>query len=304
MYNNLKIRSPWAQMALFLGAFGATFFFFAIALLLIKGGNAAQAPDLGNPQVLAGQKFMQAAWTIILFGLPSLVYALASFREKPLRELGFRPATLTSFYLLAIVLLAVATPLEGWLGMLNRRIPLPGSLVDLERTTDKQVMAYLKVRSPLDIVINLLIMAVLPAIFEELCFRGVVQRILIQAFGHPWGGIIVAAALFSAFHMQFQGFLPRMMLGVLLGVAYWYSGSLWPSIFAHMFYNGIQVVIASYYPKMVDDNPSVPALLGAGSLVLVVGLVGLMRRQSTVTYDKVYGLRTDDLFEFEDKGNS
>ena len=275
-------------MALFLGAFGATFFFFAIALLLVKGGNAAQAPDLSNPQVLAGQKFMQAAWTVILFGLPSLIYALASFRQRPLQELGLRRATMTSFYILAIVLLAVATPLEGWLGMLNRRIPLPGSLVDLEKTTDKQVMAYLKVRSPLDIVINLLIMAVLPAIFEELCFRGVVQRILIQAFNHPWVGIIVAAALFSAFHMQFQGFLPRMMLGILLGAAYWYSGSLWPSILAHMFYNGIQVIIASYYPKMVDDNPSVPALLGVGSLILVVGLLGLMRRQSTTSYEGMY----------------
>lgn len=302
MYNNLKIRSPWAQMALFLGVFGATFFFFAIALLLAKGGNAVQTPDLSNPQVLAGQKFMQAAWTVFLFGLPSVVYALATFREKPLQELGFRRATMASFYILAIVLLAVATPLEGWLGMLNRRIPLPGSLVDLEKTTDKQVMAYLKVRSPLDIIINLLIMAVLPAIFEELCFRGVVQRILIQAFGHPWAGIIVAAALFSAFHMQFQGFLPRMMLGILLGAAYWYSGSLWTSIFAHMFYNGIQVIIASYYPKMIDDNPSVPAFMGVGSLVLVVGLVGLMHRKSTASYDDVYGLRTDDLFE--DNSNS
>jgi len=231
---------------------------------------------------------MQAAWTVILFGLPSLIYALASFRKKPLQELGLRPATMTSFYILAIVLLAVAIPLEGWLGMLNKRIPLPGSLVDLEKTTDKQVMAYLKVRSPMDIVINLLIMAVLPAIFEELCFRGVIQRILIQAFSHPWVGIIVAAALFSAFHMQFQGFLPRMMLGVLLGAAYWYSGSLWPSILAHMFYNGIQVIIASYYPKMVDDNPSVPALLGMGSLILVVGLLGLMRRQSTTSYEEMY----------------
>jgi hypothetical protein len=55
-----------------------------------------------------------------------------------------------------------------------------------------------------------------------------------------------------------------------------------------MFYNGIQVIIASYYPKMVDDNPSVPALLGVGSLILVVGLLGLMRRQSTTSYEGMY----------------
>ena len=287
MYNNLKIRSPWAQMAIFMLSLGGVFILVAaIIQLTLQSGSAA--PDLSNPQVLALQKLMQALWTICLFGLPSLIYARATFRERPLYELGLRPAQNTSFYILAIVLLVLAFPLEGWLGVLNRKIPLPPSMIELEKATDKQVMAYLKVRSPLDIVINLLIMAVLPAIFEELCFRGVIQRILIQVFGNPWGGIIVAAALFSAFHMQFQGFLPRMMLGILLGAAFWYSGSLWTAIFAHMFYNGIQVIVASYYPKMVDENPSVPAWLGLGSLVLVVGLLGLIRRQSTASYEQVY----------------
>jgi membrane protease YdiL (CAAX protease family) len=79
-----------------------------------------------------------------------------------------------------------------------------------------------------------------------------------------------------------------MMLGILLGAAYWYSGSLWTPILGHFFFNGIQVVAASYYPKMMNDDPSVPVYAGLISLIIVVALLSVMRRQSGVTYDNVY----------------
>jgi membrane protease YdiL (CAAX protease family) len=88
--------------------------------------------------------------------------------------------------------------------------------------------------------------------------------------------------------MQFAGFLPRMFLGMILGAIYWYSGSLWTNILAHFFFNGTQVLIAAWYPAAISENPNVPIYSVVISLVIVVGLLIYMRRQSTVTFAQVY----------------
>ena len=294
MSNNLKIHSPWSQLALFMGLLGLSLILGVVgasAIVLAKTGISAaggQPIDLNDPGLIPAKKLAQAFSTVIIFGFPALFYARQTFRSQPLRSLGLRPVEKPIFYVLGIVLLLAAFPLEGWLGTLNKQISLPGWMIRMEKDSDRQISAFLQIHSSFDIVINLFIVAFLPAVFEELCFRGTLQRILINIFKNPWIGIIVTGAFFSAFHMQFQGFLPRMMLGILLGAAFWYSGSLWTSIFAHFFFNGIQVIAASYYPKLMNENPSIPAYAGLISLVIVLGLLGLMRGQSTVTYEKVY----------------
>src|SRR6185437_12602132 len=133
-----------------------------------------------------------------------------------------------------------------------------------------------------DLYINLLVVAIIPAMFEEICFRGALQRIMIYLFKNHWAGIIVTGILFSAFHLQFQGFLPRMFLGILLGAAYWYSGSLWTAILAHAFFNGIQVIMVSQNPRMVNETPVVPWYLVLASMVLVIGILVYMRKRSTL----------------------
>ena len=291
MSNNLKIRSPWSQLALFMGLLGLSLILGvmgASAIILAKTGLSAGHIDMNDPGLLPAKKLAQAFSTIVIFGIPAFIYSRKTFYAEPLRSLGLRPAEKSVFYVLGVMLLLVAFPLEGWLMMVNKQVPLPGWMIRMEKDNDQQVVAFLQLHSSFDIVINLFVIALLPAIFEELCFRGALQRILIGAFKSPWLGIIVAGAFFSAFHMQFQGFLPRMMLGILMGAAFWYSGSLWTSIIAHFFFNGIQVAAASYYPKMMNDNPSVPFYAALISLVIVVALLSVMRRQSGVTYDKVY----------------
>jgi membrane protease YdiL (CAAX protease family) len=276
-YNNLRYSSPWMQLAIFLGMLGIAFF--AILVFTIIVGLLPI-----DPHSAGAIKFLQALDTILLFGIPSYLYARMTFKERPLYHLGFRPAVKWPFYILAILLLCSAFPLEGWLGVLNRQLPLPQWMIRLEKDNDSQVTALLKVTTSFDVFINLLVVAVIPAIFEEMFFRGALQKIMIQLFRSPWTGIVVTAILFSAFHMQFQGFIPRMFLGILLGAVYWYSGSLWANILAHCFFNGIQVVAATYYPRLVSDsNPSVPVLAIVISLVFVLGLLAAMselRRQS------------------------
>ena len=282
MDKNLKIPSPWSQLALFLILIGGALVVAAGVIVLIPGVHQGQLPT-GGPLKLA-----QAVTSTVLFGLPSICFGMLVFRHHPLEQLGFRPAVKNSFYLVAVLLLFFSFPMEGWLGMLNKQIPLPHWMVSMEDENEKQMMAILAVKGPLDIIINLLVVAVIPGIFEEMCFRGVLQRIMIHIFKNPWAGIVATGLLFSAFHMEFEGFLPRTFLGILLGAAYWYSGSLWTPIIAHTFFNGIQVLAAGWYPKVVTENPSVPVYSALISLVIVVGLLAYMRRQSTVTYAQIY----------------
>lgn len=251
-------------------------------------GSGHTAINFDDPALGGLFKFLQGLSTVIIFLVPALLYALFTFRTRNLYFLGFRKAEKNSFYILGIVLLFFAFPLEAWLGQLNRGIPLPAWMNNAEKDADRQLTAFLRTGSSFDILINVFIIAILPAICEEACFRGALQRILIQSLKNPWAGIIVTAIFFSAFHLQFQGFLPRMFLGILLGALYWYSGSLWTTILAHFFTNGIQVIAVAFYPKLIDENPSVPVYAALISMAIVVGLLFIIRKQSAVTYAKVY----------------
>jgi uncharacterized protein len=142
----------------------------------------------------------------------------------------------------------------------------------------------LKTSSTIGVLVNIFVIALLPAICEEACFRGALQPILIRLFKRPWAGIVLTAVVFSAFHLQFQGFLPRMLLGLLLGAAYWYSGSLLISIVAHFFWNAVQVIAVAFYPKYMTADPTVPFYLAMLSLVIVAALLAVMKRQSKTKY--------------------
>jgi hypothetical protein len=140
---------------------------------------------------------------------------------------------------------------------------------------------------------NLLFIAVFAGVGEELFFRGILQRIFIKMFKNPWAGIIVTAIIFSAIHLQFYGFIPRFILGVLLGMIYWYSGSIWPAIIAHFAYDAFAVVLIYFNPSLLDQNTTtfqmgnqvVMTLLSA----IVVGLVIFqMKKRSTTNYETVY----------------
>ena len=84
--------------------------------------------------------------------------------------------------------------------------------------------------------------AIIPAIGEELLFRGVIQRLFINWTKNAHWGILITSILFSALHMQFFGFFPRMMLGILFGYLFLWSGSLWLPILCHFINNGSAVV--------------------------------------------------------------
>ena len=80
---------------------------------------------------------------------------------------------------------------------------------------------------------------------QELLFRSVIQKSLIKLFKNAHVAIIVTAIIFSAFHFDFFGFFPRMILGIMLGYMFYLSGSIFPSMLMH-FVNNATIVLIYY----------------------------------------------------------
>ena len=293
MKSNIRFKSPWSQLVLFLGLL-LSFVILANAvvaiILLAKGliSTGQKTLDLSDPKLIEAFKSMQVIYTLIGFLLPALVYSWITFNYRSLYFLGFGPSQKFNFYILAILLMIISLPLAYWFGQLNEHMPLAKWMIDAEKDASKQMEAFVKTNSTREIMLNLLIIGLIPAICEEACFRGALQRILINISKSPWIGITLAAVFFSAFHMQFEGFLPRMFLGMMLGALYWYSGSLWVSITAHFFNNASQLIMIVYYPQLADENPTVPVYAAVASALVVWGILLLIKRQSKSDYHTTY----------------
>jgi uncharacterized protein len=284
MTGQVRIKSPWMQLVvLFL------VFLPQLALLVFNLFSTVEAKiDTSTPEAIATLKLAQAISTLAFFLLPAFLYAVFCFRSRYGFFLGLKKAQLPNMYLLSIMCTIFSFPVVFWLGALNEAINLPEWMTSLEKSSTETMEAMLKVNHPLDLIANIVIIALLPAFCEEIFFRGALQRVMIHVTKSPWAGIILTAILFSALHLQFMGFLPRLFMGIVLGAMYWYSGSLWTSVTAHFVYNGVQVVAVAYLPKMVANYPEVPILAGIASGIAVWAILWYYRKQSTITYSKVY----------------
>jgi uncharacterized protein len=147
--------------------------------------------------------------------------------------------------------------------------------------------AFLKMETTQDLLINLLVIAVVPAIGEELLFRGVLQRLFQELTKNIHLTVFLSAAIFSAIHMQFYGFLPRMFLGVLFGYMLVWTGNIWVPVLAHFINNGAAVFFAWLASK--NEMPFNQDTIGAesgdlavaiGSALAVIMLMMLMKKQS------------------------
>jgi membrane protease YdiL (CAAX protease family) len=286
MTGQVRIKSPWTQLlVLFL------VFFPQLALLTLS--VFVDVPDdigldASDHAAITQAKLQQASLTLGFFLLPAFLYAIFCFRNNYGYFLGLKKAQLPNMYLLAVLCIIFAFPVVFWLGWINERIHLPEWMTRMEEMSAQQMEAILKVTGPGDLILNLVVVALLPAFCEEIFFRGAMQRVLIHVTRSPWMGIIITAILFSALHLQFQGFLPRLFMGIVMGILYWYSGSLWTCVTAHFFYNAIQVVAVAYAPNLTDTNQELPILAGVASGIAVWAILWYYCKQSTTSWAKVY----------------
>ena len=122
-------------------------------------------------------------------------------------------------------------------------------------------------------MVVILSVAMLPAVFEELAFRGALQPLLIRATGNPWVGIVLASIIFSAIHFQFYGFLPRVLLGMLFGWLAYRTGSILPGMVAHFLNNAGAAMTLWITGSMTEDVFPLETWTVLLSLVLTAGTV-------------------------------
>ncbi|HEY6083329.1 MAG TPA: CPBP family intramembrane glutamic endopeptidase [Chitinophagaceae bacterium] len=263
----------------------------AVIMYLSAGGNIADLSSLlYNPRYIDIIKLIQSLSSVMIFMLPAFIFSLLA-DHRPAQYLGFTSRKISYIHIVLVLLIMVAClPFVGLTGQWNEAIHLPQFMNGLEkwmRDTDaeagRQTKYLLMMKGSKELVLNLVMIALLPAISEELFFRGVMQRLLIKWSGKVNTGIIITAIIFSALHFQFLGFLPRMFLGIILGYIYALSGSIWLSMLAHFFNNGLQVVMLYLFQikvihyDVMKDQPT-PLLAGIISLLLLIALFIVFRK--------------------------
>ncbi len=226
--------------------------------------------DPNNAPVL---KFLQACFSIGLFVFPPFVIALF-FHGKigEYLKLNKKPSVYLVF--LSVLLIFFSLPLVNFLVMLNERINFPDSLKGLEEIFKKMedeaqqtTNMFLSTKSFGTFLINLLVIALIPAVGEELLFRGIFQRIF-----HEWSknihiAIFLSAFIFSAMHMQFYGIIPRLLLGALFGYLFYWSQDLWLPIIAHFLNNSLAISFFFVKGDLVQKAENIGT--GSGSLLTV-----------------------------------
>lgn len=190
---------------------------------------------------------------LFTFILPTLVASWMIFRGDWWHKLGFNSFKRILNPLLGASFLVLAIPMTGVLYWINQKVPLPDFMLDLESSTNEMIQAILIADSNFEMLFNVFIIGMLPAFGEEIIFRGYLQRQLSRLFQNHHIGILFAAFLFSAIHMQFQGFLPRFFLGGLLGYLFYWTGNIWVPIIAHFAHNTFQVVAVYFSEEKIQE---------------------------------------------------
>ena len=248
-----------------------------------------------KPLSVNALKWIQFTQSAAMFLLPPLCLAYL-WSQEPMKWLkvdNFQSFKVSGF---AVLLMLVALPAINLLSHLNQQITLPAFLEPLEqwmKTSEESANAlteqFLSVTTFGGLIINLLLMALLPAVAEELTFRGVLQRLFQPSTmlqnSTPHLAIWCSAILFSAIHLQFYGFIPRMLMGALFGYMLVWTGSLWVPILMHFTNNAIAILLyfvtlrAGWDMEQVDTIGTGNTLwLGIASLVItIIGIYAFLR---------------------------
>lgn len=282
--NSLKDKPAIARIFIFLGlvflSWSIITFISTAMIVPLFGIDLFDMPDiitkLGDAVYTPVLKFIQAAQAIGLFIVPVLLYRRIVDHEV----FNMKGASRSEMYVWATIVMLVAAPLIAWLSLMNKEIDLPEAFAGLERwmkNSEQQAAelteAFLNVSSVEGMLMNIFIIALLPAIGEEFLFRGVLNSLFTDLLKNKHIAIFLTAILFSAFHLQFYGFIPRMLMGALLGYMMLWSGTIWVPVIAHFVNNGTAVFMNYLYKTgkttvNVEDERIFPVYLILISLLM------------------------------------
>ena len=249
-----------------------------------------------QPLSVTALKWVQFLQSTAMFLLPPLCVAYL-WSEQPLKWLKVSEFQSFKFSGIAILLMLVALPAINLLSYWNQQMSLPAFLEPLEqwmKTSEESAKVlteqFMQATTFGGLIINLLLMAVLPALGEELTFRGVLMNFFEVKGKRVHLAIWCTAILFSAIHLQFYGFVPRMLMGALFGYMLVWTGSLWIPILMHFTNNAAAVLLYFVSLRAGWDMEKMDAIgtndtlwLGVVSMVITIAGIYAFRRSTTMS---------------------
>lgn len=207
---------------------------------------------------------------ILAFILPAVV-TMAIIYRRPFHVMGLDRAPSWLAITIVIMFYVISLPAMNWLVEMNKAMSLPSWMAGIEQamraaedSAAEVTQEMLNINSVGQLILCVLVVGVMAGLSEEMLFRGAMLRTMQDSRLGNHAVVWITAFLFSALHMQFYGFVPRMLLGVWLGYLFVWTGSLWVPIIAHTL-NNSTVVLMSYLsnkgviPEGFGDNLGLPA---------------------------------------------
>lgn len=271
-----------------------------LAAWAVTGINVLQDPALlshpEQPGVLNALRIIQIFTSLGVFLLPALFMAYM-VSTQPSSYLNSDKKPIFIHLLLAILFLFLAQPFMAWLIQWNEGMHLPDSMAgveqwmkDSEGKAEVLMNAFLAGDRISDLLLNLFMIAVIPALAEEFLFRGFIQKLFKEWLGNIHVAIFLSAFIFSAIHMQFFGFVPRLFLGMIFGYFMVWSGSIWVPVIAHFLNNAAAVIL--YFLVARGSVQGDPETMGGGpeymwmvlpSVIIGGGILYLFHRKRAVS---------------------
>lgn len=292
-----------------IGGVVSTLLLFGI-LALSKGMGFTEAQTYlsnlaTNPSAAGGSWYelmlLQAVNHMGTFFLPALGYWYF-IERRTWGQFNARPALAVAGWGLVAFIVIAFMPFDALVIEWNQNLHLPETLGPIEqwiRAKEKGLEGITQFLTTFNTVgqflVAMVVIAIIPAIGEETLFRGILQRNVSIWTGNVHIGIWVAAALFSAIHVQFLGFFPRMLLGALFGYLYIWSGNIWVPILAHFVNNGFTVLMVYLHQQKmttldIDSTQSVPIAGALTAGIITAGLLYYFRKSN----ETVLGARSEE----------
>jgi membrane protease YdiL (CAAX protease family) len=255
----------------------------------LTGGSMASMPqDMLNPAYAGPIKVVQAISTLFGFMVPAVAFAFICFRNG-WDALGFQKSWVWKLAGISLLIIVCSGPLIDTLTTINKQIPISASAKaffdKMEKAYEEQVKAIADVKSIPQFILSIFMIAILPAVFEEVLFRGALQGLLQRWWKNGWWAIIVTSIFFSAIHASWYGFIPRIALGMILGTIFYLTQNIWYSILVHLVNNAVVVSYMFYLqrsgqPVSVASEPSFPIWAGIVALAVLVLLFRWMKKST------------------------
>jgi membrane protease YdiL (CAAX protease family) len=221
---------------------------------------------------------------IAVWLLPALLFATC-FYHNFWADLNVKKFGKRTDYGWFILLYLITLPLVGYFAQISELFPFPESWIEFSRNVETQtkelILQFVSGKTTKGLISALLVMAVLPAICEEVLFRGVILNNLVKRNVGVHVAVWISAILFSAVHLEVLGFVSRTLMGATFGYAFVYSKSLWLPIILHFINNAI-LVFAYFFSTetMLSDDTFIVPHWAAVLSVMTIAIVFLKIQKS------------------------